>query len=42
MNGVGSAMRCGLSSARPWQVAAVRLLVFTGARLGEVLGLKWA
>ena len=25
----------------PYAVAAVRLLVFTGARLGEVLGLRW-
>jgi integrase len=25
----------------PYAVAAVKLLVFTGARLGEVLGLKW-
>lgn len=25
----------------PYTVAAVKLLVFTGARLGEVLGLKW-
>jgi integrase len=26
----------------PYVVAAVKLLVFTGARLGEVLGLQWA
>ena len=26
----------------PYAVAAVKLLVFTGARLGEVLGLRWA
>ena len=25
----------------PYSVAAVKLLVFTGARLGEVLGLRW-
>jgi integrase len=25
----------------PYAIAAVKLLVFTGARLGEVLGLKW-
>jgi integrase len=25
----------------PYAVAAVKLLVFTGARLGEILGLKW-
>ena len=25
----------------PYAVAAVKLLVFTGARLGEVLGLRW-
>src|SRR6266581_1325756 len=28
-------------SGSPYAVAAVKLLVFTGARLGEVLGLKW-
>jgi integrase len=26
----------------PYAVAAIRLLIFTGARLGEVLGLQWA
>jgi integrase len=26
----------------PYAIAAVKLLVFTGARLGEVLGLRWA
>jgi len=26
----------------PFVVAAIRLLVFTGARLGEILGLQWA
>src|SRR6266481_1068119 len=25
----------------PYAVAAVKLLVFTGARLGEILGLQW-
>ena len=28
-------------SGSPYAVAAVKLLVFTGARLGEVLGLRW-
>jgi integrase len=28
-------------SGSPYPVAAVKLLVFTGARLGEVLGLRW-
>jgi Arm DNA-binding domain/Phage integrase, N-terminal SAM-like domain len=28
-------------SGSPYVVAAVKLLVFTGARLGEVLGLRW-
>src|ERR1700740_721460 len=27
--------------ASPYAVAAIRLLIFTGARLGEVLGLRW-
>jgi integrase len=26
----------------PWAVAAIRLLVLTGARKGEILGLRWA
>jgi integrase len=25
----------------PHAVAAIKLLIFTGARLGEVLGLRW-
>jgi integrase len=28
-------------SATPWAIAAVRLLIFTGARLSEILTLKW-
>lgn len=28
-------------SATPWAIAAIRLLTFTGARLGEILTLKW-
>jgi integrase len=28
-------------SGSPYSVAAIKLLVFTGARLGEVLGLEW-
>ena len=34
-------MRSRLMMDRPTLVAAVKLLVFTGARLGEVLGLRW-
>ena len=37
----GSATRSRPMTARPIRVAAVKLLVFTGARLGEVLGLRW-
>jgi integrase len=33
------AERCG--AVTPWMAAAIRLLVLTGARLGEVLGLRW-
>ncbi len=29
-------------SERPYVVAAIRLLLFTGCRLGEILSLKWA
>jgi integrase len=28
-------------TATPWAIAAIRLLTFTGARLGEILTLKW-
>ena len=31
----------GSCEGSPYAVAAVKLLVFTGARLGEVLGLRW-
>jgi integrase len=37
--GLGDALAAYQGS--PYAVAAVKLLVFTGARLGEVLGLKW-
>ena len=37
---LGQAEAAGLSDWRP--VAAVRLLLFTGARLSEVLGLQWS
>jgi integrase len=30
-----------VNAGSPYAVAAVKLLVFTGARLGEVLGLRW-
>lgn len=29
------------NTATPWMIAAIRLLLFTGARLGEVLNLRW-
>ncbi len=29
------------NSATPWTIAAIRLLIFTGARLGEILMLEW-
>ena len=29
------------SRATPWAIAAIRLLIFTGARLSEILTLKW-
>jgi integrase len=35
---LGDALAAGGS---PYAIAAVKLLVFTGARLGEVLGLRW-
>ena len=28
-------------TATPWSIAAIRLLIFTGARLNEILTLKW-
>jgi integrase len=30
------------NSATPWALAAIRLLIFTGARLSEILTLEWA
>ena len=36
---VAAGERCGFLT--PWAAGAIRLLVFTGARLGEVLTLKW-
>jgi len=30
-----------VDSKEPYTVAALRLLIFTGARLGEILGLRW-
>src|SRR5262245_14270612 len=38
---LGDALRAH-ESAHPLAVAALRLLLFTGARCGEVLGLRWA
>ena len=29
------------NSATPWTIAAIRLLIFTGARLSEILTLEW-
>jgi integrase len=31
----------GWLTRRPRYVAAIKLLIFTGARLGEILGLRW-
>ncbi len=31
-----------IQSASPWIIAAIRLLLFTGARLNEILTLRWA
>jgi integrase len=41
--GLGLALERGVSSGRlsPWAAAAVRLLLFTGARLNEILSLRW-
>jgi integrase len=40
---LGSALHASESdkSATPWAIAAIRLLTFTGARLSEILTLKW-
>jgi integrase len=37
---LAAAERCG--AVTPWVAGAIRLLVLTGARLGEVLNLQWA
>ncbi|MFO1127731.1 MAG: integrase arm-type DNA-binding domain-containing protein [Rhodospirillales bacterium] len=36
---LAAAERCG--AVNPWQAAAIRLLIFSGARLGEVLAARW-
>jgi integrase len=40
---LGDALREAESdkSATPWAIAAIRLLIFTGARLNEILTLRW-
>jgi len=40
---LGDALRTAAQEeiATPWAIAAIRLLTFTGARLGEILALKW-
>jgi integrase len=40
---LGDALRAAErdKSATPWAIAAIRLLTFTGARLGEILTLAW-
>jgi integrase len=37
---LGEALKA-VESREPYTVAALRLLIFTGARLGEILGLRW-
>jgi integrase len=40
---LGEALRVhGSAGGSPYVVAAIRLLVFTGARLSEILGLQWS
>jgi integrase len=34
--------KAGPVPVNPWSIAAIRLLVLTGARKGEILGLRWA
>lgn len=42
---LGNALRCAesgeLGSVSPYSLAAIRLLLLTGARRGEILGLRW-
>jgi integrase len=37
---LGEALKA-VEAGEPYTVAALRLLIFTGARLGEILGLRW-
>jgi integrase len=37
---LGDALRC--SQEAPQAIAAIKLLIFTGARLSEILGLRWS
>jgi integrase len=38
---LGAALKESETLEWPWAIAAIRLLLFTGARRGEVLGLRW-
>ena len=40
---LGKALReCEKADGDPWAIAVVRLLIFTGARAGEILHLRWS
>jgi integrase len=39
---LGSALEASRDRESPWTIAAILLLLFTGARRGEILGLEWA
>lgn len=39
---LGAALKDAEAAASPYAIAAIRLLVFTGARLNEILTLRWA
>lgn len=39
---LGEVLRSATADEWPWAIAAIMLLLFTGARRGEVLGLRWS
>lgn len=39
---LGAAIKASESDEWPWAIAAIRLLILTGARRGEILAMRWA
>ena len=41
LGALGQALKCTETSEWPWAIAAIRLLIFTGARRNEIFQLRW-